>query len=557
MKQVSRGECDLKDLIPAPYNPRKISDEQMNGLKKSLDRWGLVQEIVVNKRTNHIIGGHQRASALEVNGEKKAAVVWVDIDEDEERALNVALNSPHISGEFDFEKLPPLLDEIELKLPEVFDDLRFDLLVDGEKISATADRESEEAENAALDSIDGIKPDEVKPGERFEIGGATLICGDCVEVLSGMAENSVDAIVTDPPYGIGFMGKEWDCAVPGKEWADQCLRVLKPGGHIVSFAATRTVHRLGVVLEDSGFEIRDMISWIQWQGFPRSLDVSKAIDKKHGAERKTIGKKKGVGGENINDIVNGSKVRTTDDVGGRGVGAYGSGAKQKAIDLPITAPATDDAKRWSGWGTALKPTQEPAVLARKPLDGTVAENVLKWGVGGLNIDGCRIAYGDSAWPGPGDKPDWEVGTTRSNPGHKLTGGEVTLPPSDIGRWPANIYHCPKPSRGEREDGCGDLPAGAARSSMVSSNGQGDQRLDGKPFPVRSNFHPTVKPVGLMRWLVRLVTPPGGVVVDTFLGSGTTCVAAEKEGLKSIGIEFSPEYAGICKARITGAFDGEI
>jgi len=128
MKQVSRGECDLKDLIPAPYNPRKISDEQMNGLQKSLDRWGLVQEIVVNKRTNHIVGGHQRASALEVNGEKKAAVVWVDIDEDEERALNVALNSPHISGEFDFEKLPPLLDEIELKLPEVFDDLRLERL---------------------------------------------------------------------------------------------------------------------------------------------------------------------------------------------------------------------------------------------------------------------------------------------------------------------------------------------------------------------------------------------------------------------------------------------
>ncbi len=539
MKQVSRGECDLKDLIPAPYNPRKISDEQMSGLQKSLDRWGLVQEIVVNRRTNHIVGGHQRASALEVNGEKKAAVVWVDIDEDEERALNVALNSPHISGEFDFEKLPPLLDEIELKLPEVFDDLRFDLLVDGEKISATADRESDEAENAALDSIDGIKPDEVKPGERFEIGGATLICGDCVEVLSGMAENSVDAIVTDPPYGIGFMGKDWDCAVPGKEWADQCLRVLKPGGHIVSFAATRTVHRLGVVLEDSGFEIRDMISWLQWQGFPKSKNISLSIDKGEGHPNR------------------GRAIPTASSYQ-----ACDSDMENKLISNPVDPykPKTEEAERWVGWGTALKPSQEPAILARKPLDGTVAENVLKWGAGGLNIDGCRIAYGDAAWPGPQEGDGgWGGGGSNLHEGglSRVKGGARPSP----GRWPANIYHCPKPSRGEREDGCGDLDGVAgfdAVSRKEGSAGTDSPRAGmGRTASTVKNFHPTVKPVGLMRWLVRLVTPPGGVVVDTFLGSGTTCVAAEKEGLKSIGIEFSPEYAGICKARITGAFNGEI
>ena len=542
MKQVSRGECDLKDLIPAPYNPRKISDEQMNGLQKSLDRWGLVQEIVVNKRTNHIVGGHQRASALKVNGEKKAAVVWVDIDEDEERALNVALNSPHISGEFDFEKLPPLLDEIELKLPEVFDDLRFDLLVDGEKISATADRESEEAENAALDSIDGIKPDEVKPGERFEIGGATLICGDCVEVLSGMAENSVDAIVTDPPYGIGFMGKDWDCAVPGKEWADQCLRVLKPGGHIISFAATRTVHRLGVVLEDSGFEIRDMISWLQWQGFPKSLDVSKAIDKSKGL---------------LSQEGMGMLDKST------GVMTLKPSIKPSEYEPP--KPKSEEAKQWSGWGTALKPSQEPAILARKPLEGTVAENVLKWGAGGLNVDGCRIAYGDAAWPGGQEKPEsgpasWSSGNPGVRYGKLDYDAGEEWKASGLGRWPANIYHCPKPSRGEREDGCGDLNGVSgfdAVSRKEGSAGVGPHSGAGSAALTVKNFHPTVKPVGLMRWLVRLVTPPGGVVVDTFLGSGTTCVAAEKEGLKSIGIEFSPEYAGICKARITGAFDGEI
>ena len=144
MKETIRGECDLSDLIPAPYNPRRISDAQMSGLKKSLDRWGLVQEIVVNKRTNHIVGGHQRASALKANGQKKAAVVWVDIDEDEEKALNIALNSPHISGEFDFDKLPPLLDEVELKLPEVFEDLHFDLLKEKDLDSSSIDRELDE-----------------------------------------------------------------------------------------------------------------------------------------------------------------------------------------------------------------------------------------------------------------------------------------------------------------------------------------------------------------------------------------------------------------------------
>jgi len=538
MKETIRGECDLSDLIPAPYNPRRISDAQMSGLKKSLDRWGLVQEIVVNKRTNHIVGGHQRANALKANGQKKAAVVWVDIDEDEERALNVALNSPHISGEFDFEKLPPLLDEIELKLPEVFDDLRFDLLVDGEKISATADRESEEAENAALDSIDGIKPDDVKPGERFEIGGATLICGDCVEVLSGMAENSVDAIVTDPPYGIGFMGKEWDCAVPGKEWADQCLRVLKPGGHIISFAATRTVHRLGVVLEDSGFEIRDMISWLQWQGFPKSKNISLSIDKGEGHPNR------------------GRAIPTASSYQ-----ACDSDMKNKLTSNPVDPykPKTKEAEQWVGWGTALKPSQEPAILARKPLEGTVAENVLKWGAGGLNIDGCRIAYGDAAWPGPQDLGD-------PNRFAKTNGGSFAalykFPPVAghvNGRWPANIYHCPKPSRGEREDGCVDIfeVTGAdAVGRKEGTAGMNSPRAGaGRTASKVMNYHPTVKPVRLMRWLVRLVTPPGGVVLDTFLGSGTTCIAAEREGVKSIGIEYSAEYAGICKARIEGAHHG--
>ena len=210
---------------------------------------------------------------------------------------------------------------------------------------------------------------------------ASVIVGDCIEAMRAMPENSIDAIVTDPPYGLGFMGKAWDALPPGKPWADECLRVLKPGGHLVAFGGTRTVHRLTCAIEDAGFEIRDMGVWCYWQGFPKSLDVSKAIDAAAGAEREVVGQ--GVSG------------RTSIMGGLQGV----SGEPGHTI----TAPATPAARTWQGYGTALKPAHEPWVLARKPLSGTVAANVLEWGTGALNIDGCRYAYGDPAWPGPQDE----------------------------------------------------------------------------------------------------------------------------------------------------------
>ena len=247
----------------------------------------------------------------------------------------------------------------------------------------------------------------------------SLIHGDCVEAMLQMPADSVDAIVTDPPYGLGFMGKKWDALPPGLPWAEECLRVLKPGGHIVAFGGQRTIHRLTCALEDAGFEIRDLVGWLQWQGFPKSLDVSKAIDAAAGAEREVVGSKAGWPGYR------------TGPTGPQGL-ATGRGLSNGSAKSRITAPATDDAKRWNGWGTALKPCIEPATLARKPLsEGTVAANVLRWGTGALNIDGCRYAYGDEAWPGPCDG---------SNPGTVYAGdfgknGIYEEPPE---RWSAGV-----------------------------------------------------------------------------------------------------------------------
>src|SRR5690606_14764012 len=200
--------------------------------------------------------------------------------------------------------------------------------------------------------------------------------GDCLEVMADMADNSIDAIVTDPPYGLGFMGKEWDALPPGEEWARECLRVLKPGGHLLAFGGSRTWHRLAVAVEDAGFEIRDSIAWLYGSGFPKSLDVSKAIDKAAGAEREVVGFDPSRYRDNSrhNETKHDTEAHPVDYV-------------KKAT---ITAPATPDAERWQGWGTALKPAFEPVVVARKPLAGTVAADVLAHGTGALDIDGCRV-----------------------------------------------------------------------------------------------------------------------------------------------------------------------
>ena len=370
---------------------------------------------------------------------------------------------------------------------------------------------------------------------------ATLYRGDCLDVLASMEPDSVDAIVCDPPYGLGFMNSKWDALPPGVDWARLCLRVLKPGGHLVAFGGTRTVHRLATAIEDGGFEIRDMVSWLYWSGFPKSLDVSKAIDRGAGAEREVVGTKKG--------------TRGADGTGHESaMPGKAIGIRQVSCDVPITAPATKEAKKWNGYGTALKPAQEPAVLARKPLSGTVAATVIQHGTGALNIDGCRFAYGDEAWPGPQDGDGgWGGGGSSLHEGGLSRVGGVARPTD--GRWPANIYAHPKASRSEREAGCERLPGrtGAeATDRTAGSAGLDNPRAGaGRTADRVKNHHPTVKPIGVMRWLVKLTGghPGESVILDPFMGSGTTGCAAVLEGFDFIGIEREPEYMQICEARI--------
>lgn len=389
----------------------------------------------------------------------------------------------------------------------------------------------------------------------------TLHHGDCLDSMRSMADNSVDSVVCDPPYLIGFMGREWDHkdGIAGKlEVWRECLRVLKPGGHLLSFAGARTYHRIACAIEDAGFEIRDQIMYIFGSGFPKSLDVSKAIDKAAGAERSVVG-------FDSNSANRKSKNDTA---------AYGDDAPEP--ERLITTPATDAARKWAGFGTALKPAHEPICVARKPLakGNTVAANVLQWGTGAINVDGCRVEAG-------ADYSDLQVtqgGKTRFTQDGANQERASQFAPAD-GRWPANLILS--------DDDCvvAGFPvlkgAGRARSpdegthagadNSVYSQGLGgpaprfcdtgssarffysakvskSERNAGLPEGM-ANTHPTLKPLSLMAYLARLVTPPGGTVLDPFMGSGSTGVACLREGFHFIGCELDPEYIEIARARI--------
>lgn len=396
-----------------------------------------------------------------------------------------------------------------------------------------------------------------------------LMHGDCREQLKNLSDDSIDAIVTDPPYGLSFMGKKWDYDVPGVDVWRECLRVLKPGGHILAFAGSRTYHRMAVNIEDAGFEIRDQLMWIYGSGFPKSLDISKAIDKTDAAEarrerrlkftawmretgltrsqidqitgtnmgghyltqaqqpavatrehfeklrpyipgdvpawveqmvdertvesenfkrREVIGKRKG------KDAVNADLYRPGD-------GIY------TAIEFDETLPHTDAAKQWHGWGTALKPAHEPIVLARKPLIGTVADNMLKHGTGGLNIDGCRVDFASED-----DLKSATFGTgSNIKSGRLVTGGDskdgrTNIEADPAGRWPANVLH----DGSDEVVGCfpgQNKPDGSAARFFYCAKASKADRDEGV-HPAK-NFHPTVKPTALMRYLCRLITPRGG------------------------------------------------
>lgn len=375
-----------------------------------------------------------------------------------------------------------------------------------------------------------------------------LHLGDCLEILSAMPEMSVDAIVTDPPYGLSFMGKKWDYDVPDEAVWRECLRVLKPGGHLLCFAGTRTQHRMAVRIEDAGFEIRDMIAWVYGSGFPKSHDVSKAIDRAAGAEREVV-------------------ERTRRDAGSKSDHAF---EHSRSLEYDITAPATPEAQQWSGWGTALKPALEPITVARKPLIGTVAENVLRYGTGAINVDGCRVGRRAD------DQSRWSHTGSKASDNRAMSGGNYARDPQPdaAGRFPANLIHDGSEEVvglfPERDGAVSNGTKGTTGSSGIYNKGwvavaQKPGRADSgsaarffycakasKADRDEGNHHPTVKPTDLMRYLCRLITPPGGIVLDPFMGSGSTGKAAVLEGFSFIGIERELEYIEIARARIHAA-----
>jgi site-specific DNA-methyltransferase (adenine-specific) len=364
-----------------------------------------------------------------------------------------------------------------------------------------------------------------------------VIEGDNLATLKTYPDNYFDAVVTDPPYGLSFMGKKWDYDVPRVELWAEVFRVLKPGGHLLAFAGTRTQHRMAVNIEDAGFEIRDLIAWVYGSGFPKSLDISKAIDKAAGAERE----------KKLNPLIK----KQTKSINTNAYGDY-----QANIYISPN-PSTDADKEWDGWGTALKPALEPITVARKPIEQTVAANVLKYGTGGLNIDGARVNTNDELTTHSSTVKSKTFSQIKPTQGWQTEGQK-------IGRWPANLIHdgseevlnlfpneneetaarffyCPKASKSERDNGLKGFEAKTA--------GVGALRDGGRESEGRGNFHPTVKPVDLMRYLVKLVTPKGGTVLDPFNGSGTTGVACKLENFNYVGLEFDPEYCKISRARI--------
>ena len=373
-----------------------------------------------------------------------------------------------------------------------------------------------------------------------------LMNGDCLEQMKQLDDNSVDSICCDPPYGISFMAKKWDYDVPSVEVWKEAMRVLKPGGHALIACGTRTQHRMVCNIEDAGFEIRDVVSWIYGSGFPKSLNISKAIDKAAGAEREVVGRQKR-------------------DAGSKSAHAFKS---SRSLEFDITAPATDEAKQWDGWGTALKPSVEFFTLCRKPLsESTVAKNVLKWGTGGINIDGCRVGTETRTC-------EYNIGRNMKKVDGWNSHNLKSITKTTQGRFPANLIHdgsqevldlFPETKSGKMKqkieggqfnvfgkqyprdvETIGDSGS-AARffyCPKASKKDRNEGLLEGE-----TSTHPTVKPTSLMSYLCRLITPTGGTVLDPYMGSGSTGKAAVREGFSFIGIELDPDYYEICKARV--------
>jgi len=617
----------ISDLKEWKNNPRK-NDHAVEEVAKSIKRFGFASPIIARKKDKMVIAGHTRLAAARVLNIDVVPVRFVDLDPTEAQLLALADNKIGEIADWDQDLLSEVLTDLkDADLTGIgFSDAELDELIQEAQVDQLDNVIEGDLDDQDWDQMPSESVKIAKTGGVYQIGGQQVACGDCVEVMRSLPDNSVDSIVTDAPYGIGFMSRDWDHSVPSEEWARECLRVLKDGGHLICFAATRTVHRLAVAVEDAGFEIRDQLGWCYYSGFPKSMDISKQIDKMNGRSpkpdddfreylrsaikkanltQKDIDRHCGTNGmvghwvgrsqpeyptlehwEKMKEILDLDdrydeeikRVEAEREVVGSKKSSLGGTVacgerdadlieyhKNKSFD--ITKPATKEAQYWEGWGTALKPAYEPCVLARKPIaEKNVASQVLKSGTGAINIDACRFGYGDPCWIGPQD-PAMPAGRIRNKRGHFESNKDqnykmVEAPkPHALGRWPANLYQCPKPSRSEREQGLADLEAIAgfdAVNRKEGSAGVDNPRAGaGRTAGEVKNFHPTVKPVNLMRWLIRLVTPVNGLVLEPFLGSGTTGVASSLEGFRSIGIEKDSDYADICLQRISHAAGAEI
>jgi site-specific DNA-methyltransferase (adenine-specific) len=415
----------------------------------------------------------------------------------------------------------------------------------------------------------------------------SIATGEVTSILADFVDNAFDGLLCDPPYGFSFMNKAWDYDVPSVALWRECLRVLKPGAPLLAFGGARTYHRLACAIEDAGFELRDCLMWLYGKGFPKSVNVGLVIDKAAGATREIVGAR----------VLTGNAAISTSEKGGTYGVQVGSIAPK---EIPITAPASTLAKQWHGWGTALKPAYEPILLARKPLDGTIAQNVARWGVGGLAIDGCRIGE-----IGGTRKSDPKKGPTVAAYGNGLNGGGCK--PIDGGRWPANLildenaaalldaevgqrpstpfrenvvdgnvlpfkkrtaggygdaggpsrfFYTAKVSTREREAGCDGLPLKSSaemteRSDDDAAGTQHPRAGAGGSTGGARNFHPTLKPIALTTWLARLIRPPqGAVLLVPFAGTGSEMIGALKAEWNGVfGIEREAEYVTIAKARL--------
>ena len=542
----------IDNLVPWDQNPR-LNDHSVDKVATSIKRFGFGAPIVARREDKMVIAGHTRLKAAKKIGLDAVPVRYLDLDPADAKMLALADNKIGEIADWDNDELDRIINDLALSAEDM-EDLGWNQSdLDGffEPVFDSQEEAKEEIDIKDLDLC----------GE--------VMFGDCMEKLKELPSNSIDAIVTDPPYGMspdgiartwadieegrnlsGFMGKEWDAAVPCHNFFAECFRVLKHGGHMIAFSSTRTVCALGMAAQKGGFHIRDMLHWCYFSGFPKSHDISKAIDKDAGAVREVVG----YGDSGLHR-------------GGGQTVSFGVGNDPRGSE--ITKPATQDAQKWAGFGTALKPAVEPALLLRKPLeDGlTIAQNVLKHGTGALNIDDCRFGYGDPCWVGSQDDHTRHWVSQKTN-NISAKGGsyvqsknreECDLTPYTPkgGRWPANLYQCAKASRSEREQGLDHLDSKSGADTVnrkEGSAGLNNPRAGaGRTADEVRNIHPTVKPLKLMQWCCRLIGgQKGSVILDPFGGSGTTGAAAILEGFDCILMEQQKEYLPIIDARLKWA-----